>query len=209
MQTINFVNCESCLVYGTNNKPLSDARVIKTHSSLTLILSNPKLREVTVTVPVDFRDYIKGIVRCMCKLHIRKNMQVGNSNEVWAADCVVLKIVEVIQRHKDLRVPVEINALCGAANDTMFRIRMINISAHGMKFATSRVMSNGTVFNLEYTFSGRLCKLKAQVLYGRFINHECVYGCAFQNMSVEDERAIRQFVFSKEESLGIKERKAV
>ncbi len=45
MQLINLMDCDKALVYGTNNKRLSDARVLDTGSTIYLFLNNLALRD--------------------------------------------------------------------------------------------------------------------------------------------------------------------
>lgn len=193
---LNLRHCESCLVYNSKNRPMSEGRVLGTGSSTTIILSNPNLRETEIQVIVDFRDSVKGVVRCLCDLNIRRNVQVGNATEMWAADCVVVKVLKTIQRHMDLRVPVNMSALCVRDGSKIFRVNLINISAGGMLCKTNVVMTNGTHFNMEYTFSDVLCKLDARVLHGRRKGNDYVYGCEFYDIPSSYAQAIRKFVMS-------------
>lgn len=198
MTQLNLKYCEECVVYGTNNKPISTGRVISTNSSITIIFNNPNLKEANVSVIVEFHDSVKGVIRCLCKLQVRRNMQVCNANELWAADCIPMKVLENIQRHKDLRIPVTMSALCTEASSKIFRVSIENISAGGMKCKTTNVMPNGTHFQMEYTFSDVECKLDVRVLHGHREGNECVYGCEFFDILPKYEQAIRKFVLSSQ-----------
>ena len=194
VEQYKFQNCKSCLVYGTNNLPLAEGRVISTGNSLILILNNQKLRDANVSTIVEFRDSVKGVIRCICKLHIRRNEQVCNTGEPWAADCTIVRVLETLQRQHDLRVPMNISALCTKEDNRMFRINILNLSAGGMMCTTTVPMSNGTKFKMEYTFGGELCKLTAQILRGRKVNGLCRYNCQFIDTPNKYESIIRRYV---------------
>ena len=86
-------DCEGCLVYGTDNKPLSRARVESDKDeTIRLYFSNYKLRSVRFQTFVDFYDMQQGLIRCYCELVIRKNVYENRVNEPWMADCEVLEI---------------------------------------------------------------------------------------------------------------------
>ena len=75
-------DCEGCLVYGTDNKPLSRARVESDKDeTIRLYFSNYKLRSVRFQTFVDFYDMQQGLIRCYCELVIRKNVYENRVNE--------------------------------------------------------------------------------------------------------------------------------
>ena len=57
-------DCNSCLVYGTDNRPLANARVeMKKEGGIMLFFQTQKLRSVRVKTVVDFYDQVQGVVR--------------------------------------------------------------------------------------------------------------------------------------------------
>lgn len=193
---INISKCEKCLVYGTNDVPLSRARLINGGDKIWMIFDNQNLKPVTVEVLVDFYGSQKGVIRYLCNITIVRNEEIGNTRERWAGECVLLEYMGTIQRQKDLRVPVKKSALFQNLDGTVFLGTIENISAGGIFLLTTQKMSNGTIFLFEYTFDDTLCKLQARVLRGRVVNGQYGYGCQFYMKSAAVDKTIRQFVYN-------------
>lgn len=196
---MKFRDCETCLVYGTDNKPLSRARV-KTDEKdkVTLYFNNPKLRSVRFKTRVDFYDTQQGIMRALCELVIRKNTN-KDMAEPWMADVSVLKVENVFQRQKDLRVRVNINISITTDKNQILSASVRNISAGGLFLVTSKAIDPGTKFTFNYNFGGILCKVNGMVLASRGVTTGGFgYGCKFVNLLPETEAAIRKYVFAKQ-----------
>ena len=57
-------DCESCLVYGTDNRPLAKARVELTErNQILLYFRYEKLRSIRIKTYIDFYDGQYGVVR--------------------------------------------------------------------------------------------------------------------------------------------------
>ena len=66
-------DCENCLVYGTDNRPLAKARVEMTDENhIWLFFHYSKLRSIRIKTYVDFYDGQYGVVRSHCELVIQK-----------------------------------------------------------------------------------------------------------------------------------------
>lgn len=197
---IKMKSCESCLVYGTDNRPLSRARVeISPDDTIRLFFSNYKLRAVRFKTVVDFYDRQKGLVRTYCELVLRRNPTVTNISEPWIADCDLIDVYEAVQRQKDLRetVRIAINGTTDAGE--YFSGTIQNISAGGIFLVTSLPMKVGTKFRFDHVFEGELCEVKAKVLRGKGASGgDFGYGCQFYGLSNEAETAIRKFVFQRQ-----------
>ena len=64
-------DCDNCLVYGTDNRPLSRARVEnRNEEEIRLFFRNPKLRSVRFRTMIDFYDRSQGVIRSRCELVI-------------------------------------------------------------------------------------------------------------------------------------------
>ena len=108
---MRFKNCDSCLVYGSDRKPLCRARVSEVKEDvLKLYFNTPKLRNARLKTIVDFYDEQKGLVRCLCEVILKKNPGFFDTGEPWMADCTVIKVYEEFQRQKDVRVKVKISS---------------------------------------------------------------------------------------------------
>lgn len=144
---------------------------------------------------MDFYKETKGIFRCWCELNIRRNQQIGNSGELWLAECNVLRVENITQRRKDLRVQTNMAIFYTVEGNLFARGAVKNISAGGIYLNTSEVMKNGTRFHYEYTLDDRLCENSARVVYGRLDpgSHKYGYGCIFTELSLETARTIRMW----------------
>ena len=193
-------DCERCLVYGTDNRPLSRARVeVSNEGDILLFFATTKLRSVRFKTTVDLYDGAQGVVRCRCEVTIQRNDGPSKVNEPWMAVCEVLKVQDVFQRQKDLRVPVEIRTEFFKEDGMSFFGTIQNISAGGIFLVTSLPMKVGTKFRFNHVFEGELCEVKAKVLRGKGASGgDFGYGCQFYGLSNEAETAIRKFVFQRQ-----------
>lgn len=194
-------DCEGCLVYGTDNKPLSRARVESDkNETIRLYFSNYKLRSVRFRTFVDFYDMQQGLIRCYCELVIRKNVYENRVNEPWMADCEVLEINDVFQRQKDLRVRVHISTEFTLTSGQFFIGTIKNISAGGIFLVTSQAIKVGERFSFTHRFDEReLSQVEGKILRVKRANSGGFgYGCQFVNLSSETEATIRKYVFAKQ-----------
>ncbi|MCI9283368.1 MAG: PilZ domain-containing protein [Lachnospiraceae bacterium] len=193
-------DCDNCLVYGTDNRPLSRARVEnRNEEEIRLFFRNPKLRSVRFRTMIDFYDRSQGVIRSRCELVIQRNSLPTRIKEPWMAECEVLEIVEVFQRQKDLRVEVQLWTEFQTASGWFFSGTIRNISAGGILLATTQELKKNDHFSFRYRFGVEDCEVKAKVLrVGGLIRGEYTYGCQFQGLSLDSEAAIRKFVFAKQ-----------
>lgn len=199
-EIISLKDCEKAVVYGTNNKKLSNARVLDTGSSVYLYFDNPNLRPAHVKVYIDFYRST-GVLRCWCDLNIRKNKQIGNKQEVWAADCKILEVIKSIQRHKDYRVRINMPVFYSTEFKSITRGVIKNISAGGIYLNTNEVLKNGTKISYEHMLDGRLCEIKAYVVYGMRVDetYKYGYGCSFDELSEQTLNTIRSWCHDHQE----------
>ena len=193
-------DCESCLVYGTDNKPLSRARVETGGDEvIRLYFSNYKLRSARFKTYVDFYDVQQGLIRCFCEVVIRRNVQESRLIDPWTADCEVIKVNDVFQRQMDLRVRVQIATEFTLASGEFFVGTIRNISAGGIFLVTSQAIRTGEYFSFTHRFERELCEVKAKILRARGITSGGFgYGCKFVDLLPETEATIRKFVFAKQ-----------
>ncbi len=196
---MKFRDCETCMVYGTDNKPLSRARVeTDAKDRVTLYFNNYKLRSVRFKTFVDFYDMQQGLMRARCELVIRKNAN-KDMAEPWMADVKVLEVADVFQRQKDLRVRVNISTSFTTDDGRFFSGTIKNISAGGIFLVTSQALQPETRFSFSYRFDGEPCKATARVLRARGATAGGFgYGCQFVRLLPETEATIRKFVFAKQ-----------
>lgn len=197
---MNLNNCTICLVYGTDNKPLSKARVeVRNEGEMSLYFSNYKLRNIKIRTIVDFYDGAQGVVRCICMLVIRKNNQITRLKEPWMADCSVVKIREVFQRQKDLRVKTEIREEFQSDLGHYFPGTIQNISAGGLYVNTPWSMNIGDRFSFNHRFMDKLCDIRAEILrVNPLTGGGYGYGCKFVDLSLDTEAVIRKYVYTRQ-----------
>ncbi|MEY8337078.1 PilZ domain-containing protein [Lachnospiraceae bacterium 62-35] len=193
-------NCESCMVYGTDNHPLSRARVeLDGERESRLYFTNPKFRSIRVKTVVDFYDRRQGVIRCRCELVIKRNDGVSRKKEPWMADCKILEIYDAIQRQKDLRVEVKTNIECRSEKGAYFSGMVQNISAGGLFLVSSQTLKKNDIFAFQYRFSAEVSRVRVRVLrVTALMNSEFGYGCQFIGLSPDNEAAIRKFVYAKQ-----------
>ena len=149
-------DCDGCLVYGTDNRPLSKARVeINEQGKIMLYFTSSNLRSVKIRTIVDLYDKSQGIVRSRCNLMIQRNIQ-PKSMEPWMATCEIIDVLEVFQRQKDVRVNVNNRAEFNGPNGDFFYGNLQNISAGGFFLVTNRALKKGDLISFQYTFEGEL-----------------------------------------------------
>lgn len=195
---MRFKDCESCLVYGSDKKPLSRARVVEVEeNTVRLFFTSSKLRNARLKTIVDFYDGKQGLVRCLCELVLKKNQYFSRLTEPWMADGTIIKVYETFQRQKDLRVKVHISGEFMVEGGQFFRGTILNISAGGLFLVTAQAMKVGQFFTFEYRFKDDPCKVSARVIRVQELSKGGYsYGCQFQRLTLEAEADIRNFVYN-------------
>lgn len=195
-------DCDNCLVYGSDNKPFTKAKVSlnKDKGTITLFFKNPNMSAMKLRTYVDFYDSQLGLVRSVCDVAIKKNPQ-ANSIEPWIADCTIREIKELVQRQKDLRMEVEISKQFRLDNGKSFGGIIKNISAGGILVVASQPIKRGTIIAFTHRFenTNTICQIKAQILRAKgAAGKGYAYGCQFVDLSMEAEAIIRKFVYIKQ-----------
>lgn len=197
-QAVKLKSCNNCMVYGTDNKPLSRARVVvQNDEKILLFFSNYKLRSVRFKTVVDFYDNQQGLIRCYCELVI-KNTFSTQVTEPWMADCDVLETYEVFQRQKDLREKVHMPVNATTEYGQAFSGTVQNISAGGIFLVTAQPLKVGARFWFDYRFEGEKCQIKAKILRVKPMTGGYGYGCQFYGLTNDAEKAVRKYVFQKQ-----------
>lgn len=193
-------DCESCLVYGTDNRPLAKARVeIMDDDRIQLFFHYAKLRSIRIRAFVDFYDRQQGVVRCHCDLIIQNNVHASRITEPWIAQCSILKVQDTFQRQKDLRVDVGMKSEFNSLTTGYFSGTIQNISAGGIFLLTSHVLKKNEQFEFRRRFGDEMVQLEARVVrIGPLVRGEYSYGCQFVGISLDAEAAVRKFVYMKQ-----------
>lgn len=204
-------DCDNCLVYGTDNRPLAKARVeLEGEDNIRLYFRYSKLKSIRIKTFIDFYDGQSGIVRCQCELVIKKNTQANRAAEPWAADCSILKVRDTFQRQKDLRVKVDIPTEFISEKGSYFSGTIGNISAGGLFLLTAAPLEKQEHFSFRCRFTGEPFQVEAKVLrVGALVRGEYSYGCQFVGLSMDAEAAIRKFVYMKQKERQNKQGKRI
>lgn len=192
-------DCESCLVYGSDRKPLSRARVVEVKENvLQLFFSTSRLRNARLKTIVDFYDGQKGLIRTACDLTLKKNPGYYETGEPWMADCTIMKVYEEFQRQKDVRVKVQIASEFVLEDGSYATGTIRNISAGGLYFVSSRELRRGEQFVFVQKFREEPCRVSARVNRVQELPSGYGYGCQFMGLSQNEEADIRNFVYLKQ-----------
>ncbi len=165
-------DCEQCLVYGTDNRPLAKARAeVMDDDRVLLYFKYTKLRSIRVRAFVDFYDRTLGVVRCYCDLIIQNNTQANRLTEPWMAKCTIIKVQDTFQ----------------------------NISAGGIFLLTSHALKKNELFSFHPRLGEGMVSLEAKVVrIGALVKGEYSYGCQFVGISLDSEASVRKFVYMKQ-----------
>ncbi len=192
-------DCESCLVYGSDRKPLSRARVTEVKENvLQLYFRSPKLKAVRLKTIVDFYDAQQGLIRTLCDMTLKKNPKVYEAGEPWMADCTLVKVYESFQRQKDIRVKVQIASEFVMSDGKYFSGTVRNISAGGLYMVTDQKMNSGQMFSFTYPFKAEPFRVNVRVLRVQELMGGYGYGCKFEELSPGEEADVRNFVYQKQ-----------
>ena len=192
-------DCESCLVYGSDRKPLSRARVTEVNENvLQLYFRSPKLKAVRLKTIVDFYDAQQGLIRTLCDMTLKKNPKVYEAGEPWMADCTLVKVYESFQRQKDIRVKVQIASEFVLSDGKYFSGTVRNISAGGLYMVTDQKMNSGQMFSFTYPFKAEPFRVNVRVLRVQELMGGYGYGCKFEELSPGEEADVRNFVYQKQ-----------
>ena len=194
-------DCDNCLVYGSDKRPLARARVVQLGvDEIQLFFSSYKLRIARRRTIVDFYDGQQGLVRSLCELVLKKNQSPNRIIEPWMADGTILKVNDVLQRQKDLRVKVHINLECITPQGYRFTGIIQNISAGGVFLAADQKMNPGQLISFRHAFKEEPVEFSVRVIRRQEILAQggYGYGCQFVDLSSRDESDIRKFVYNKQ-----------
>ncbi|MCI8639966.1 MAG: PilZ domain-containing protein [Coprococcus sp.] len=203
-------DCYKCIIFGEEQGVQVPARVIHDDEQILLYFDDDtRLGAHTDRLRVDFCDSQVGYIKTICELNIRKSFD-PSIWEPWVADCFILEVGEILQRQKDLRVPMDVEVefsrtqLSGEIQFTshtqgVFTGTIKNISVGGLFLATATRLTRGETFEFSYCFSKVNQKLQAMTLREQQLRKDLYgYGCQFIDVKNNVEREIRQFVYKQQ-----------
>ena len=103
-------DCGICKIFDEDARFLMKARVKSVKANITLYFDDNIHLEPGAErmLWIDFFDSQLGYIKTLSKIILRKNTD-PKITEQWAAGCEIVKVLETIQRQKDLRVKLEKN----------------------------------------------------------------------------------------------------
>lgn len=205
-------DCDNCLVYGSDRKPLVRARVVMVEENVfQLHFGTYKLKNAKFRTIVDFYDGQQGLVRCQCDLIVKQRRNLQGLDGEWIAEGTITKVYDIVQRQKDLRVPVHIGMEFVSDDGTYTSGVVQNISAGGLYIVTSYQMVPGQYFTFTYTFEREQRRITAKVLRVKRLPAQSSYGygCRFLELAPDEEADIRKFVYRKQIEKQLKKKEKI
>lgn len=193
-------DCSTCLVYGEEEQLLMKARVMSVEENITLHFDDIESLgpETEIVLWVDFFDSQLGCIKTMSKLTLYKNDN-PDILEPWAANCEVMKVIETLQRQKDLRVRLEKELNFSSVMHGNFKGLVYNISVGGLMLFTEKQLNVHEEISFQYCFLKREQEIRALILREQPMQKNYhVYGCQFLHLTNSAEKDIRQFVFRQQ-----------
>lgn len=202
-------DCERCKVYGTNDTPLTYARVQTTRNDILLYFKSPYLKDARVKLKIDFYDDRSGIMRCLCELVIYRNPDFPKIPELWMADFRVLDIFKRVQRQKDVRVKVYLEAEFYTEGRRLFFGTVQNLSAGGLYLRAQQRLKDRERIIFKWR-EGRIEKDIRCVVTRREAPFKGLYGygCQFLDLPKEVDEDLRHYVYEKRKERKQKRREA-
>lgn len=190
-------DCGICKIFDEDARFLMKARVKSVKANITLYFDDNMHLEPGAErmLWIDFFDSQLGYIKTLSKIILRKNTD-PKITEQWAAGCEIVKVLETIQRQKDLRVKLEKNVEFSSVMHGQFTGSIHNISVGGILLFTEASLNVHEEISFHYCFLKKEQKMTAAILREQPIEDTYhVYGCRFIHLTNSAEKDIRQFVF--------------
>lgn len=194
-------DCRSGMIYGVDGKPLVKTKVWCSEEDIQLFFEKEEqLSRGRIRVPVDFYDGKEGCVKTFCELDIQKNSPLSQAMEEYTARCRILKVLDKIQRQKDVRVTIKKEMSFFSPSQGAFYGVIQNISAGGIYITTTQPMSRHELFSFVFEFVKKERTVIAMTLWAKKLQGDYYgYGCKFVDLSKSTEMDIRQFVYRQQQ----------
>ena len=181
---------------------LSDKKLIKTarmvkkeDNQITAVFDATSTEDLTHIFCDDVVLLMTHNVKGLCCFHA-KAIKFHHSRITFS----LLKEIGTIQRRRDVKIKVdhlEINLTLLFRNNQTTTAQLLDISAGGMLFiCPQNILMEREDIIYHFEFADKPFDVKAKIL--RIQDHpkegRC-YGCCFEDLSPDEEAAIRQFVF--------------
>lgn len=203
---MHLTDCHKASIYTTDNQYLCDASVSElTEDSAELVFSGSSADILRSEVVVTFYDSFEGLLSYECRLSDYKEYLSAPGERMSRVTCSIGKNISVIQRRKDLKVPVNIETvltyLDSEGHSRESRARLRNISAGGVFLTCRTRFLPGQLFHFPLKTADRFLKMSAEILRIEPPSVEDAppgYGCRFVDLPPYAEASLRNFVYRQE-----------
>lgn len=203
---MHLTDCHKASIYTLDNQYLCDASVSGiTEDSAYLIFNGPSSDILRSEVLVTFYDSFEGLLSYECRLADYKEYMSTPGEWTSRVSCAIGKNVSVIQRRKDLKVPIEIETVLTYLDNEGRSIEtkavLHNISAGGVFLTCQSDFLPGQLLHFPLKATGRILQLTAEVLRVEPPSEEDAppgYGCRFVDLLPYAEASLRNYVYRQE-----------
>lgn len=194
-------DCESGMIYGIDGKPLYKTKVRCTEKDILLFFDkDEQLSRGRVRTPIDFYDRKEGCVKTFCEIDVERNSLLSQEKEAYTARCRILKVLEKLQRQKDVRVTIKKEMSFFSPSQGAFYGVIQNISAGGIYITTTQPMRKHELFSFIFEFVKKERTVIAMTLWAKKLQGNYYgYGCKFVDLSKSAEMDIRQYVYRQQQ----------
>lgn len=195
--------CSACTIYRDADELRIRSRVELSNDRITLHFESDRedlleSQSEIQGINIDFYDNQAGFVKTVCNLRIDKNADPWIL-EPWTADCVIVEVIEILQRQKDLRVRLEQEMDFESVRHGHFKGIIQNISVGGILLSTKMPLSLNEQFEFSYCFLKKEQRIRVVTIREQQLGKGSYgYGCQFLSLTNAAERDIRQFVYRQQ-----------
>lgn len=212
------MDCKQASIYSPQNEYLCPATVSRIEEdSVTLTMGGLDNDLLPSDVHVTFFDSVKGLVTYSCELLDFRPATHASGKGHISARCVIHEQLALVQRRRDIKVPVNISIVLSAKTSrgevTNVLATIWNISAGGILFTCSHPFNEGDVVEFTFPEDSGLPKVTLQAEILRIQDRSSLlqltsstanesellgFGCYFVHLSAQTEAQIRNYVFRQD-----------
>lgn len=212
------MDCKQASIYSTQNEYLCPATVSRIEEdAVTLTMGDLNNDLLPSKVHVTFFDSVKGLVTYACELLDFKPAAHLSGKGHICARCVIHEQLALVQRRRDIKVPVNISIVLSARTSdgevSNVMATIWNISAGGILFTCSHPFREGDVVEFTFPEDSGLPKVALQAEILRIQDRSSLlqlvsstanesellgFGCYFVHLPAQTEAQIRNYVFRQD-----------
>ncbi len=212
------IDCKQASIYSTQNEYLCHAAVSRIEEdSVTLTMGGLDNDLLPSKVHVTFFDSVKGLITYSCDLlDFRPAEHLSGQGHVCAR-CVINEQLALVQRRRDIKVPVNISVVLSARTSkgevSNVLATIWNISAGGILFTCSHPFNEGDGVECAFPADSGLPSVTLQAEILRIQDRSSLlqlvsstagesqllgFGCYFVHLPAQTEAQIRNYVFRQD-----------